>query len=259
MKKTLLAILFSLALVWASTLPGLACDLTTDEASKMEETIAKETTSICPKTKMDDDCMRCHSVPDWTLKEKKPGANRELPYISDMQIIDNGKTAIILIEDITSNRIFDFFDYVSWHPEIEKCIFEIHSPGGSLFEAWRIIGVMETWKSKGMIIETRCHGFAFSAGFIIFVNGSPGHRLASATSELMWHELYTFAMFKVSRPSDTMDEAIVLRHLQDTASNFLSERSNLSKKEWDAKVHKKEFWCNGAQATKLGLSDGYPK
>ena len=27
----------------------------------------------------------------------------------------------------------------------------------------------------------------------------------------------------------------------------------------DAKVHKKEFWCNGEQARKYGLSDGYPK
>ena len=30
-------------------------------------------------------------------------------------------------------------------------------------------------------------------------------------------------------------------------------------KEWDEKVHKKEFWRNGEQAIKYGLSDGYPK
>ena len=180
-----------------------------------------------------------------------------MPSYIDMSIKDN--VAYILIDGINSNAIEKFFDYLVWHPEIERCVFEIHSPGGSLFEAWRIVGMMELWKAKGMIIETRCYGFAASAGFIIFVNGTPGHRYASATSELMWHELYTFAMFKVSRPSDTEDEAIILRHLQNTASNFLSQRSKLSKKEWKEIVYKKEFWCNGEEALGYGLSYGYPK
>lgn len=219
----------------------------------------KPEVSVCPDTKMKDQCMTCHVYPDMSLKEKKPDANRVFPYGPNMSITDDGKTAVILITDIKSNQVEEFFKYVEWHPEITKCIFEVMSPGGSLFEGWRIVGLMDVWKSRGMIIETRVHGCCMSAGFIIFVNGTPKHRFASATAELMWHELYTFAMFKVSRPSDTMDEAIVLRHLQDTASKFLADRSKLSPKEWDAKVHKKEFWCNGEQAIKFGLSDGYPK
>ena len=117
---------------------------------------------------------------------------------------------------------------------------------------------MEYWKSHGMIIETRVHGFAASAGFILFVNGTPYHRFASATAELMWHELYTFEFFKVSRPSDVEDDAIILRHLQDTANNFLAERSILTAEQWDEKVFKQEFWCNGKEALEYGLSDGFP-
>ena len=109
-----------------------------------------------------------------------------------------------------------------------------------------------------MVIETRVHGFAASAGFIVFVNGTPGHRFASATSELMWHELYTFEFFKVSRPSDVAEENIVLNHLQTTANDFLAKRSNLTAEEWNEKIHFKEFWCNGAEAVKYGLSDGLP-
>ena len=220
---------------------------------------AEQLKSICPKTLMKDSCMDCHVTPDMSIKEKKPDANREFPYQATMHVIDEGKTAVLFLTKITSGQVDAFFQYVAWHPEINKCIIEIMSPGGSLFEAWRIIGLIDVWKSRGMIIETRVHGMAFSAGFVIFVSGTKGHRLASPTSELMWHELYTFAMFKISRPSDTMDEAIVLRHLQDTASKFLADRSKLSAKEWDAKVHKKEFWCNGEQAKKYGLSDGYPE
>ena len=219
----------------------------------------KTESSICPKTKMKDSCFKCHSIPDWSLKEKTPEANREIPCCPEMTVTDNGKTAHLFITEINSSHAATFFEYLSWHPEIAKCVFEIHSPGGSLFEAWRIIGLMEHWKARGMVIETRCYGFAASAGFILFVNGTPGHRFAAATSELMWHELYTFAMFKVSRPSDTEDEAIILRHLQNTASTFLAERSKRTVEQWKEMVYKKEFWCNGEEAKEYGLSDGYPE
>jgi len=246
MKRILLTVLISLVFL----VPGYA-------ENGIHKDAEKPLTSICPKTLMKNDCMNCHAYPDMSLIEKEPDAQRKYPYAADMSTTDDGKTAVIVISNIQSTQIEEFFKYVAWHPEITKCVFEIMSPGGSLFEAWRIVGLMELWKSRGMLIETRCHGFAASAGFIIFINGS--NRLASKTAEFMWHELYTFAMFKVSRPSDTMDEAIVLRHLQDTASRFLSKRSKLSAKQWDEKVHKKEFWCNGEQAIKFGISDGYPK
>ena len=214
--------------------------------------------SICPKTKVEDSCMDCHSIPDWSLIEKLPDANRVFPFGPNMNIVKDGKEAHLLITGISSLSVDKFFEYVGWHPEIEKCVFEIYSPGGSMFEAWRIVGFMELWKSKGMTIETRVHGFAASAGFLLFVNGTMGHRLASNTATLMWHELYTFDFFKVTRPSDAEDEAIILRQLQTTASDYLAKRSNLTSKQWDEKVYKKEMWCNGKEAVKYGLSDGLP-
>ena len=117
---------------------------------------------------------------------------------------------------------------------------------------------MEAQKLK-MIIETRVHGMAFSAGLIIFANGTKGHRYAAKQSEIMWHELITFAMFKISRPSDIEDEAVILRHLQNTGNHFLAARSNLTVKQWNEKVYKKEFWFTGEEALKIGISDGYPK
>ncbi len=249
MKRTLLIILFSLAFI----LPSFA------ENGISEDTKEKPEVSICPKTKMDGSCMTCHVYPDMSLKEKKPDANRIFPYEVTMNITDEGKTAVILITTIASNQVAKFFEYVVWHPEITKCIFEIMSPGGSLFDASRIVGFMEVWKKKGMIIETRVHGMAFSAGFVIFINGSKGYRFASEISQLMWHELITFAMFKISRPADIEEEAVILRHIQDTFCEYLSKRTKLTKKQWKEKVYKKEFWCNAEQAIKFGLSDGYPK
>ncbi len=258
MKRILLTIIISFAfIVPCYAVNGVDEEESLSDLIKAKNDKTKPESELCPETRMKNQCMTCHSYPDMSLKEKATDANRLLP--ADTEIKDEGKTAYLYITAIDSFYVEKFFKYVSWHPEITKCVFEIHSPGGSLFEGWRIVGLMELWKAKGMIIETRCHGFAASAGFVLFVNGSQGHRFASATSELMWHELYTFSVFKVSRPSASMDEAIVLRHLQDTASNYLADRSNMSAEEWDAKVHKKEFWCNGAEAVKYGLSDGEPK
>jgi len=238
---------------------GLLVSQVFAETPQKEEVVSKVEVNYCPKTKLTDSCMMCHVVPDWTLKEKEPYSNRVFPKTTTMFLEDEGKTAVVLVTNIESPEIEGFFEYVKWHPEINKCIFEIHSPGGSLFEAWRIVGLMNFWKAKGMIVETRCYGFAASAGFIVFLNGTPGHRFASPTAELMWHELYSFAFFKISRPSDVEDEAVILRHLQDTASTYLAKRSILTKEEWDEKVRKKEFWCNGAEATNFGISDGIPK
>ncbi len=218
----------------------------------------EETLSICPTTKMDDGCLSCHTAPDWSLIEKAININRKFPIGPTMTVSKDGKIATILITGIVSAEVESFFEYSDWHPDIEKAVFEIHSPGGSLFEAWRIIGLMEYYKSRGLIIETRVHGFAASAGFIIFVNGTKDHRFASKTAELMWHELYSFSFFKVDRPSGLEDEAKVLRHLQNTASKYLAERSTLTIKQWDEKVHKKDFWISGDQAVQYGLSDGTP-
>ena len=241
----------------------ILCVLFTGFAYAREEVVSEDehqctSKSICPVTLMDDSCLLCHTRPDWSLKEKAIGVNRDFPTGPDMTVDPDGFTATLLITNINSTEVEQFFEYIKWHPEIGHAVFEIMSPGGSLFEAWRIIGMMEYWKSRGLVIETKVYGFAASAGFIIFVNGTHGHRYASETAELMWHELYTFEFFKVNRPSDIEDEAKVLRHLQNTASNFLADRSSLSKDEWDEKVSKKDFWISGKQALKYGLCAGTP-
>ena len=255
--KTLLSTLLSiLLLILLSTL--VYAEDEDDEKLVSIEEAAEKIVQICPFTRLEDSCLDCHVTPDWTLKEKLPNANRAFPYGPDMDVVENGKTAHLLITGISASEVARFFEYIRWHPEINKCVFEIYSPGGSLFEAWRIVGMMELWKSKSMIIETRVHGFAASAGFIVFVNGTTGHRFVSETAELMWHELIKYELFSAKRPSDVEDESVVMRHLQSTASDYLAERSNLTAEEWNEKTAKKEFWCNGKEAIGFGLSDGLP-
>ena len=216
----------------------------------------KQIVQQCPKTKMTESCLNCHIAPSFKLKEEAPDATLDYPTFF-MRVLND--VAYLTITDIDDAQVYKFFDYISWHPQVKHIVLELFSPGGSMFRAWRIVGIMDLYKSKGYIVETRTHGFAASAGFLIFANGSKGYRFATPTAEMMWHELISFKMFDVSGPADKEDEAKVLRHLQDTANNWLVSRSNLDKTEWDSKIRKKEFWMNGKQAVAYGVADGTPK
>lgn len=207
----------------------------------------------CPKTLMKSSCFSCHSVPSFKLKETPPDSQFAYP-IDNMRISDD--TAYYVLENIKADLIQSLFNYVKWHPDIKRVIIEIHSPGGSLFDAHKIVGLMQHMEGSGYIVETRVYGFAASAGFLIAASGTKGHRLVSSTAQMMWHELISFSMFSVESPSDSEEKARVLRHLQDTANKWLSERSNLTVEQINEKIKKKEFWINGKQAIECGFADG---
>lgn len=218
----------------------------------------------CPKTLISDNdrCLRCHVEPSFRLKEEDPNDWRSMPNMT-MTIIDKGghKAGYMLLtavtHDHTAGLVAENMRYLDIHG-IKHFIIEVFSPGGSLFEGTRIVGLMKAWESKGNIVETRVNGLAASAGFYIFVSGTKGHRFVSPNSQLMWHELISFAMFDISGPADKEDEAKVLRHLQTTMHRWISDRSYMTIEDLDELVRKKELWCNGRQAiNRYGFADGY--
>lgn len=219
----------------------------------------EEPKSICPVTKISDNdkCLNCHVAPDFGLKEGNPERYLDLP--AGTKIID-GKP-YFKIEGIFSDYIQDFFNYVYWHPEYRHVVLEIHSPGGSLLDAWKIIGLMDQAKKRGIVVETRCYGFAASAGFIIFINGDFDFRYVNKTAEFMWHELWSLSFLKLETPSKKEDEAKVMRHLQDTVHNWLITRctKSITKEEVDAWVRHKDYWLNGADMITMGFAEGEPK
>jgi ATP-dependent Clp protease protease subunit len=254
MKKVIFIALMSMALAATPVMGETFMELLRAMSS------TKPPQTQCPKTLMVKDCLKCHVVPTFELKEKKRHAQRSYPndHTSIIEVKSSQVGYYMLKGDVnrqTSEEVRQYFEYLE-HLNIKKAIVEVQSPGGSLFEGWRIHGIMEHYQSRGMIVETRCYGWAASAGFIIFVSGTKGHRLVSPQAELMWHELKSFKMFDVSSPADKEDEAEVLRHLQNTANTWLASVSKLSKEELDEKVHKKELWLNGKQAIEQGFADG---
>ena len=223
-----------------------------DEKQSTQRYIAK-----CPQNGLTNDilkCTTCHSLDRWKLKEIYPSDFYAHPdWIIER---DGQKRGYFLLESVHSADMKRFFDYMEYH-NINDVAVEIQSFGGRLDDMWRIVGFFEAWKKKGGIVRTEVHGVAFSAGFLIFVSGSRGYRTVNRTAELMWHELQAWTDRGIQTPSSKEDEALVLRHLQDTTNNWIASRGKLTKAELDEKIKRKEYWMNGAEVVELGFADGF--
>lgn len=249
--KTLIRILTILTILLFS-LPGWAMEM------PPEDKAAPETKGKCPITQVVGDvadCLRCHVVGNFAVKDTAVDATRNYPTY-DMKILEDaaGEYGYFLLTAIEPDNVMKFLDYLREH-KIKRAVVEIFSPGGSLFGAWRIVGLFTMAKSQGIVIETRVHGFAASAGFLIFIAGSMEHRSISPQSEIMWHELMAGSYFKIETPTSSEEEAKILRHLQDTANEYIASRCNLTKEDLDQRVKNKEFWLNGKQAYEEGFAD----
>jgi ATP-dependent protease ClpP protease subunit len=234
-------------------------------APPMEELVEKieKLESICTETGMDTGCLNCHRSPGFELREQTTEEKYSVDgdgYPTDFYISErDGKdVGFYFLDGIYSVYVDDLFQWLDKKPAIKHLIIEVYSPGGSMFEAKRIIGMMDEYKAKGNVIETRVRGGAASAGFLVFLNGTIGHRYIHAQAEIMWHELRTVEgwFLKLSTPADKEDEARVMRHWQDTQDQWIADRSNLSKEEVTKLIRHKELWCNGKEAVeKYGFAD----
>jgi len=218
----------------------------------------------CPETRMTDKCLTCHTAPTFALKEADPhdvfdyakvfyGAEKKFFFLFDEH--GRPKTGYFILNTVDASDLQRVMAYCDRHG-VNHLVIELFTPGGSLIDAYKCVGLIRHWQAQGNVVETRCYGLAASAGFLIFASGTRGARFLSPQSELMWHELQTLAIFSVESPSDKEDEAKVLRHLQDTANAWLAEVSGKTKAEIDELVRKKEFWINGEEAVAFGFADG---
>ena len=229
---------------------------------ELKDALSKDS-GLCPvkkylKTDNVEMCFKCHTTGKFELKESDPFEKYRLPEMATIRLFNNdGKTTMYYqLSDISDDAIRDIFAWLEWHQEITDVQIEIQSPGGSLMNAWRIVGVIERWKSQDAArsVETRVNGFAASAGLLIFMVGDI--RAVSPTSELMWHELSIsgYGYIKQS-PSSSAEQARILNHLQKTTNQYISSKCNMSEDEIINSVKNgKELWVNGIEALELGIA-----
>ncbi len=248
MKEGIGVALFSIVVLFAVSLAVHAGDQESEPNEKPE--------LFCPKTKISDNdrCMDCHVIPDFALKEIKPNNRLDIP--TNANVHENVFTYYMdgAVEYGSFRRAVE---WLRWHPQYNEIVIELHSPGGSLATAWKLVGMLEGLRSQGYHITTRVEGFAASAAFIIFQAGDI--REIGPLAETMHHELWTVTWLSVDTPSSKEDEAKVLRHLQTTVHKWLVTRCSkpITVEELDDLVHKKDYWMNSEDVLEAGFADRY--
>lgn len=221
--------------------------------------IQDNSASICPKTRMADNqkCLLCHTR-DWRLIEIPWDAHLVYPT-AQLRFLRNSSEsiseALYVMISVSSQTLEDILRFCNEH-NVKKLRIDIQCFGGSAFEMWRFVGLLNEWKNIGGIVRTEVRGFAGSAAFLIFAAGTKGERFVSPTAELMWHEVQVMDTQGITTPSDTEEKGRIFRHFQDTAHKYLSSVSKLTKDELDEKVRHREFWMSGKQAFEYGFADG---
>jgi ATP-dependent Clp protease protease subunit len=219
---------------------------------------------LCPGSKVSDNnkCMVCHQMvlrdgkPAFGLKEVLIESNYEEKPFGLKIMSEHGQLAgYYYLTDIRPSVLEEIKRYLYENPEIKKLIIDIHSPGGSVMGAWKIVGVIEEMRTRGIEIETRCYGLAASAGGIILVAGDIGKRSVNPHAEIMVHKLWQFSMFSVDDPDSSEDKTEMLKHFQKNINDFFEKRTNLTHQILDDRTFHKMWWLTGAEAVELGIAD----
>ena len=221
----------------------------------------------CPITKIsdNDDCMKCHAMvtdkegnQKFGLKELPLSANySDKPSSLDIVLHNEEIVGRYLITGTGSYGMRSIADYFYIRPESKRLVIELHTPGGSVMDAWRTVGVIEEMRLKGIVIEMRCYGFAASAGVVLLVSGDIGERYVSKHAEIMIHKVWTFTQWDLKTPDTADDQAATLKHLQDNLNKYLLSRSKMTAEELEKCIYKRDFWLTGETAVEFGLADKF--
>ena len=235
------------------------------EVEEVEEAPAPPEMYRCPVSQMSDNskCMDCHKMvlengkPKFGLKEiSLEAAYEEKPFGLNIVYSDGKLAGYYLLSDIRPTMLDQVKRYMFEHPEIGKLIIEVHSPGGSVMGAWRMVGMIEEMRTRGIKIETRCYGLAASAGGILLIAGDIGSRFVNPHSHIMIHKVWSFSMFSVADPDSSEDKTDMLKHFQKNINDFFAARTNITVEELNSKTFHKMWWLTGREAVELGVADG---
>ncbi len=126
---------------------------------------------------------------------------------------------------------------------IKKVVMEIHSPGGSMYEMWRIIAWMQEY--SGIEYETRIYGMAGSAGLLVYLAGDV--RLTSHYPTFMWHNSQSFL------PDD------VKKLFDDRMNTYFASRTGLTAEQIQENIESGggEWYFGAKEAISIGVAHGY--
>lgn len=126
----------------------------------------------------------------------------------------------------------------------------INSPGGSVFEGWRLFDELRAASLAGHVVTTKVRGMAASMAAVLVQAGD--HRIIGPESYLMIHEPSTVAWGKAF---EVKEQARFIERLNDQIAKKFSERSGKSIKAMKAIFEKTDAWFSAEESVKHGFAD----
>lgn len=125
----------------------------------------------------------------------------------------------------------------------------INSFGGSVYDGFAIIGIMENSKTQ---IHTYAYGSVMSMALLIFVTGN--YRFANRFVSFMYHEILDQPVYeKLSALSENIEES---RRIMTMYDGQLLSKSFLKKKQLDDhKKNKSDWYMTAETGQKYGFVD----
>jgi ATP-dependent protease ClpP protease subunit len=230
MKKFLLIVSFLVLLVGLASPPTGLCA----EASPTDKPICKS------PYRFSSDCTACHVPPTGAVMTKDVAIAKDTIYLSIRGIEFNElRNTFLALKDYQYNKI----------------IIDLLSFGGSVFDALGMVALIEEQQKAGKVVEIRARGIVASAGLIVMVSGTPGHRLIGKHSLVMFHEMWSFKFMAVETPADKEEEAKIFRMIQDKINNYIASKSRIPEADLCGLIKKKEFWVDAKGAIGYGFAD----
>ncbi len=138
-----------------------------------------------------------------------------------------------------------------WDDDYDVLEFWVNSEGGDVTRALSLVELIALAKSRGKTVETFVLSQAYSAGSLVAVAGSEGHRWVARDGCYMLH--YGTVEITATNPVD-LQNAYNANH-----QHFMNIHSHFTKYTKISKLHDKlmtETYVNSIEAQMWGMADG---
>jgi ATP-dependent Clp protease protease subunit len=183
--------------------------------------------------------------------------------IDHMKHASQIKNFEIWIEDYDNDDVFLYNYYINRFVKIQeksncekKIKLNIHSYGGSAHGVFSMISTNEQLKKKGWIIETISFGMSMSAGGMLLMSGSKGHRHAQSLTEIMIHQQnwFDYGYTDVEATRRKLDNSEkMLNKLKNIMKSYTGIDVNYFEEEYVSK--RKDWYLSSEEAKTLGVID----
>ena len=137
----------------------------------------------------------------------------------------------------------------------DKVVIDLFSFGGSVFDALAMVALFEDLEREGKIVEIHAKGIVASAGVIIMMCGTNGHRFIDRNAFVMFHEIQSFKFMSFESVSDQEEQAVINRKIQDKINSYITQKTKITSQQLSDRIKKHEMWADADESVKLGFAD----